>query len=725
MTHNLLFNSSILQRLGLRFISFILFLGLFSSCKNIPQKTFTKEEVAMHFVPQVNQLTVLKEKSVVLSRLKSIGCDSSLEPIALILKDRISNIQNTELDVVLDKERDITLHLDSTLSPSSYQLNIHDGRVVVHGGDIAGVYYGVQTFLQLLPSDIYKSSNKEVQESTILLPAVTINDSPHFAYRGMMLDVSRHFMPFDILLQYVDVMSQHKLNILHLHLADSQGWRIEIKSHPELVEIGSVRGISEKIPAFRHKRSLSTQPTDADPYGPFYYTQAQIKTLIQYAKVRGVEIIPEIDVPGHSRALNASLGMGCGKNKHTGDVVCASNEDNYKVLDDIFTEVAALFPSKYIHFGGDEVNFKQWKRCTKCQKFMKQHQIKSEHALQNYFVHRITEMIQSKGKHPIGWNEILGGGELPEGTMVMSWIGVKPGIEAAKRGIDVIMAPGPYCYFDMKEANNKNEPGHFWAGIVTLNDVYHYDPLWDIPKEYQKHIKGLSGALWSEFVSPEEKQFWYKSFPRLCALSEVGWTNAENKNYEDFMDRLGLYHLDRLDAQGVKYRIPRAQAYFHGKDSVVIEMPYHQANVKYTLDGSSPTIHGLEYKHAFGLKVGDKLEYTTYSPSGRACMYSSKKVSYAPLSSFTYEDTEVTCVKNELEKNSHYEIQVRLERGESNRVTFVDLNSNNQNIAPFDLKPRRTKTINVQTDNLGSLKFKLQFSTPLRGRGDIYMKKHK
>lgn len=702
---------------------FSFFLFCISCNSSSSSKVFTEKEVAQHFVPQVNSLTMLPSSSFYLKELESVGYAKELKPLAQLLVKRLNLLNSDKMKLEDLGGGDIQLLVDPKLEKEAYTLRIEDEKVHITGGSISGVYYGIQTFLQLLPSDVYgRQKLKEEDRVPIVLPAIEVSDAPHFAYRGMMLDVSRHFIPFELLLKYVDILSQHKMNVLHLHLADSQGWRIEIKSHPELVNIGSVRGLSEKIPPFRHSRTLSWQPVDADPYGPFYYTQEEIKVLVKYAQIRGVEIIPEIDVPGHSTALNRSLKTGCGTHPDRGDVVCVSNEENYKILEDIFSEIAALFPSKYIHFGGDEVRFKQWKRCWRCQRYMKEHGMKDEKELQNHFVHRITGMLHKMHKNPIGWNEILLGGELPKGTMVMSWEGVKPGIEAAQRGIDVVMAPGPYCYFDMKELKSNHEPGHDWAGVVKLEDTYSYNPLWDIPVTYQKHIKGVTGALWSEFVIPEESQLWYKSYPRICALAEVGWTNEKNKDYRSFMHRLGLHHFSRLEEQEVNYRIPKAKAYHYGTDSVYFKLPFDQACVRYSLEESGNVLYkgGELYGQPFLCKNTDRLKYLTISPSGRLSAYASSGVSDRPLAEVHYGEIKTEIKLLNLEEGQHYKLKLLWDKGPKEKISVVGDDHLLVGNLNYTLYKGKKTLIDFKCVKSGSANVVLKYDRPTRGRGRIW-----
>jgi len=596
---------------------------LLSACCHKASVQDAQSFVNSRVLPQVKSVKPNGECGFKLSKIKSVSCTDLLRDQAEYLTEILSLSLSGEIEI--KEGGNLSLSINKDLKPEQYQLAIDKKQISVVGGSPAGVFYGIQTFLQLLPPAVFGGDKIS---SAYILPAMLVEDAPRFDYRGMLLDVSRHFIQFDNLLEYVDLLAQHKINVLHLHLTDDQGWRLEIKSHPELTQIGAVRGTGKDIPVFSHASAPKSQAADTDPYGPFFYSQEQIKKLIQYASTRGVTVLPEIDVPGHSLAINKSLNTCCNTKGSPdisgifGNVLCAGDERVFKILDDIIDEVAALFPYDYIHLGGDEVNQKQWLSCPKCKKLMKTKNFKDGSHIQNYFVGRVSKIITKYGKKPIGWNEILHGGELPSGTSIMSWTGPGPGIEAAKKGIDVIMAAGQYCYFDMKEAKHPQEQGHWWAGFVSLEKTYSFDPLDSIPQESEAYIKGISAALWTEFLVPEQEQLYYKSFPRLCAIAEVGWSDANHREYKGFMKRMGAYHLKRMDSQNVKYRIPRASVNIEG-DSLFLIKPYPEADIYYSLDGVKPTLQSKKYTKALPADLRDKLKFITTSTSGRMSKYES------------------------------------------------------------------------------------------------------
>ncbi|WP_296635693.1 family 20 glycosylhydrolase [Polaribacter sp.] len=605
-----------------QFSVYTLFLLFFlNGCSYKNEIQDVEKFVNARVLPKVQSVIVSDECGFKLEAIKSVAANNELQTQAAYISKKLS--KSLAKEVAISEKGNLSLQINSKFKTEQYQVQVSKNGITIEGGGPSGVFYGIQTFLQLLPTEVY--ANEKIS-SNYVLPSLNIEDAPRFNYRGMMLDVSRHFIQFDDLLEYVEVLAQQKINVLHLHLTDDQGWRLEIKSHPELTEIGAVRGTGKVLKDYRNRKAPEWQQADSDPYGPFFYTQEQIKELIAYAATRGMTIIPEIDVPGHSLAINKSLNTGCkvagleGVHGYKGNVMCAGNEEVFQILDDIFGEVAALFPSEYIHIGGDEVNRKQWLNCNLCNQLMKDKKFKDDAQLQHYFVKRTNEIVTKYGKKPIGWNEILKGGKLPKGTTIMSWIGPKPGIRAAKKGIDVIMAPGKYCYFDMKEAKHKLEPGHWWAGIVNLERVYSFDPYESIPEENKKHIKGISGALWTEYVTPEREQLHYKTFPRLLALAEVGWSQPENRDFSEFMGRLGSHHLKRLDAQGIGYRIPRAK-YALEKDSISFTKPYAEAEIYYTLNGEIPTINSEKYSQKIPLKFKDSIKFKTTSPVGKLNKY--------------------------------------------------------------------------------------------------------
>lgn len=463
------------------------------------------------------------------------------------------------------------------------------------GGYEAGQFYALQTLMQILPVEF---------KGEIKIPAVIISDQPRFKYRGMHLDVSRHFMPISFVKKYIDLMSQYKFNQFHWHLTDDQGWRIEIKKYPKLTEIGSKR--KESLQG----RYSTTFKGDGIPIEGFY-TQEEIKDVVAYAKARHINVIPEIEMPGHASAALAAypeLGAGCKENydyqvKMTWGIfkeVFCPTDKTFQFLEDVLSETIALFPdSPYIHIGGDEVLKDFWKESAFVQDLMKRENLKDEHEVQSYFIRRIERFVNSKGKKIIGWDEILEGGIAPNAT-IMSWRGEKGGIAAAKMKHNVIMTPTDFMYFDYAQGNPLTEPLNI-GGFVPLEKVYSYNP---IPKELTaeegKYILGAQANIWTEYLKkPENVE--YMAFPRMLALSEVNWSPLESKNFDNFKRRLSA-QFPRLDKQNVNYRIPEPKGLQNtlitdtGKAKIELFAPVERAKIFYTLDGSEPNENSAEYK---------------------------------------------------------------------------------------------------------------------------------
>ena len=410
------------------------------------------------------------------------------------------------------------------------------------------MFYGLQTLMQMLPVE-FKSDSAKV-------PAAEISDQPRFPYRGMHLDVGRHFMPVSFVKKYIDLMAQYKFNYFHWHLTDDQGWRIEIKKYPKLTEIGSKRKESVK------ERNLTPYIGDGVPVEGFY-TQEQIREVVAYAKARQITTIPEIELPGHSSAaLAAYPELGCKENYEYKvqttwgifkEVYCPT-EKTFQFLEDVISETIALFPdSPYIHVGGDEVLKDHWKESAFVTELKQKENLKDDHEVQSYFIRRMEKFINSKGKKIIGWDEILEGGLAPNAT-VMSWRGTKGGIEAAKSKHDVIMTPTDFAYLDYGQGDPAYEPLNI-GGYLPLEKVYSFEPVpKELTAEEAKYILGGQGNIWTEYLkTPEAVE--YMAFPRMLALSEVVWSRAEDKNFDDFQRRLGA-QFPRLDKQNVNYRIP-------------------------------------------------------------------------------------------------------------------------------------------------------------------------
>lgn len=497
------------------------------------------------------------------------------------------------------KEESDNFHIDlksdskiDSLESEGYLLATDNIKIQIQANSGSGLYYGFQTLIQFFPTPEY--SNK------ISIPFVKIYDKPEFKWRGLHLDVCRHFFPVDFIKKYIDNMSKYKLNTFHWHLTEDQGWRIEIKKYPKLTEIGSKR--KETI----LEKNFNPYIGDGIPHGGFY-TQEEIKEIVEYAKKRYVTIVPEIEMPGHSQAaLAAYPEYGCTDQKLevwtkwgvTENIYCPK-EETFQFLTDILDEVCDLFPSEYIHIGGDEAPKKQWIESEFCQNLIKQEGLTDESELQSYFIKRIEKHLISKNKRLIGWDEILEGGLAPEAT-VMSWRGEAGGIEAAKSGHDVIMTPGFAMYFDHYQGDRDQEPLAI-GGFSPLEKVYNYNPLPvnALNKNELKHILGVQANVWTEYI-PSTDHVEYMVYPRLLALSEISWTKFENKNYDIFLESL-QNHFPRLDYNNINYRLPEPfglednTIYIEGKKSIRLYTPIINGKILYTLDGSEPNINSAQY----------------------------------------------------------------------------------------------------------------------------------
>lgn len=462
----------------------------------------------------------------------------------------------------------------------------------------AGLFYGGRTLLQLLPPEVFAA--KPVGEVAWIVPAVGIEDRPRFVWRGFMLDEARQFFGKDHVLKLLDAMALHKLNRLHWHLTDDEGWRIEIKAYPKLNSVGAWRGTGCVLPNPRKEQHQR--------YGGFY-TQAELKEIVAYAKARHIEIMPEVDLPGHSLAavtaypelLPEGKGGGVSAQGFKANALSPAKEETYRFVETVFDELKAVFPYEYIHIGGDEVNHQTWQDCPRIKQLMQREKLGNLHEVQVHFTRRLERIFAARGKRIFGWNEVLDG-RLDRGTGIMAWTGTGPGYQAAKMGFPVVMAPGQHCYFDMSYPDAQGEPpSHWWAGPVGCQRAYAFDPLGDggnLPPAAKARIMGIHAALWTEFVQPWKGELIelptysahadYKTWPRLAAIAETGWTPQERRSYDGFEERLGTAALRRLDLLGVSFRIPVPTA-THKAGKATIRPPFPGAEVRYTLDGSVPT----------------------------------------------------------------------------------------------------------------------------------------
>lgn len=485
-----------------------------------------------------------------------------------------------------------------SMGDEEYTLDVTKEGIIISSTTKAGEFYAIQTLLQMMPAGVYNPAGTGAYGAMLKqwsLPCVSIADKPRFSYRGSMFDISRTFFDKDFMIRHLDLMAYHKLNKLHWHLVDDNGWRIEIKKYPKLTQVGAWRGKNEALPP-----AYNSGP---DTYGG-YLTQAEIKEIVAYAAERNIEIIPEIDLPGHSKSIAVSYPeILC---KHDEDVLsvqgesknvfCVANENNYKMLENIFKEITALFPSKYINIGGDEVATDSWKYCADCQALMKKMGYESEKQLMEYFVERMEKIAAKFGKKIAGWDDITVG-NISHDNMVVAWRGKKAGIKSVEMGFPTVMQISEYCYIDMKYS--LLERGHTWAGIVSMDKIYSFDPIrsLDIPKDKENLVLGPQAGLWTEmlFFPPHFAE--YQMFPRLCALAEVGWTPQEKRSYKEFDQRLQLSHFERMYNMGIKFRIPYPELTVSEPSPernawrVDAKAPYDNMVVRFTTDGTAPTVN--------------------------------------------------------------------------------------------------------------------------------------
>ena len=442
------------------------------------------------------------------------------------------------------------LEAQDLASPEAYRLTVTSANVVLSASARAGFGHGFQTLRQLLPPQILGVDRADGIDWRI--PALEICDAPAFGWRGLHLDVGRHMFPLAFIKKFIDLLAFHKFNTFHWHLTEDQGWRIEIKKYPKLTDIGAFRK-ETCLPSDRRK-------FDGLAYGG-YYTQDQIREVVAYAGERGITVVPEIELPGHSlAALTAYPELGCvGKGYQVrrswgidDNIYCAGNDDVFTFLKDVFSEVLELFPSEFIHIGGDEAPKKHWKRCPACQARIKAENLKDEDELQSWFVRQFDSWLGERGRRLIGWDEILEGGLAPNAT-VMSWRGSDGGIEAANAGHDVVMSPTTYCYLDYYQAEDFASEPPALPAYLPLSKVYQFVVLpEEIADDKKQHILGGQGNLWTEYI-PTSDHLEYMAFPRAIALAEVLWAHPQQRDYAAFVTRLQR-HLPRLDALGVNYR---------------------------------------------------------------------------------------------------------------------------------------------------------------------------
>ena len=532
----------------------------------------------------------------------------------------------------------ITLGLDPGIAnKEGYVLTTTPEGISINGQTENGVFYGIQTLRKSIPA--------EAKGATILIPAGEIKDEPRFSYRGMHLDVSRHFFPLEFMKKYIDLLALHNMNTFHWHLTDDQGWRIEIKKYPKLTEVGSQRSHTVI--------GRNTQEYDNTPYGGFF-TQEEAKEIVKYAQERYITVIPEVDLPGHMlAALAAYPELGCTGGPYEvcprwgifEDVLCVGNDETMQFLEDVMAEIVEIFPSKYVHIGGDEAPRTRWEKCPKCQARIKAEGLKAdknhtaEDRLQSYCMTRIEEFLNSKGRQIIGWDEILDGDVAPNAT-VMSWRGMEGGIKAAQLGHDVIMTPTSFCYFDYcQTADTQDEPLGI-GGYVPIEKVYSLEPVpAALTEEQSRHILGAQANLWTEYIHSSE-HVEYMILPRMAALAEVQWTQPEKKDFKDFTKRLArLMKFYQRDGFNYAKHVFDLKADFTpdtDKKAVTITLStIDDAPIYYTLDGTEPTTASLKYTEPVVITETADFQAAVIRPEGKSKVVSKKisfnKATYCPI----------------------------------------------------------------------------------------------
>ncbi len=518
-----------------------LILLVFVSFAGFAQNAYNLIPLPKEVIPTQGQFVVKKSTSIGFS-------NAEFAPVANLLQEYLHRASTFPISAKASKSSSIQFSQNSSLGEEAYTLQISSKKIDIQAKTGKGAFYALQTLLQLMPAQIYAGTPIA---GNISISNVLIKDEPRFSYRGLMLDVGRYYYPVESVKRFIDLMAIYKMNTFHWHLTEDQGWRIEIKKYPLLTSISSVR----KESMLGHYKD---QQFDGKPHGGFY-TQEEVKDIVAYAAKKYIDVIPEIEMPGHSQAVLAAYPqLGANSDKlykvktkwGVSEDVLFPREETFTFLEDVLTEVMTLFPSQYIHIGGDECPKTQWKESKFCQDLIKKLGLKDEHELQSYFIRRIDKFVTSKGKKLLGWDEILEGGLSPN-AMVMSWRGTKGGVEAAKQNHDVVMSPNSYFYLDYYQADPKTQPLAI-GGNLHLSKCYSFEPnLPELTAEEAKHVVGIQANVWTEYIS-NINYAEYMTYPRALALSEVSWSPKESKNYADFKKRL-TGHLPAMDAMKINY----------------------------------------------------------------------------------------------------------------------------------------------------------------------------
>lgn len=546
------------------------------------------------------------------------------KPVAGLFASLFTRSAGFTPKVQVRTEGDVCLELDKNLPEDAYEMQVSSGQIRVKASDSKGLFYGLQNLRLLLPPAIESSTAQDTVEWTV--PEMTVKDAPRFGYRGFMLDVSRYFLPKEELLRMIDCMALLKLNRLHLHLTDDNGWRLEIKKYPKLTEVGAWKVDRQHLPFPERRNPKRGEPATVGGY----YTQADMKEIIAYAADRQIEIIPEIDIPAHSNAALASYpeyacpvvkdfigvipGLG-GKNAEI--IFCGGNEKTYEFLQDVLDEVIALFPSRYIHLGGDEATKTNWKKCPLCQARIREEHLADEESLQGYFMGRMSDYVRSKGKEVMGWDELTNS-KLPEDAIIFGWQGFgNAALKAAEQGHRFVMTPARVAYLIRYQGPQWFEPLTYF-GNNTLKGLFDYEPVQEGWKpEYEKLLMGVQASMWTEFCNKPEDVF-YLVFPRLAALAEIAWVPKNQKDWNVFLKGLDNYtaHLEQKDVVyarsmfNIQHRIIPND---NGALTLTLECERPDVDIHYTLDGTEPTATSPRYTQALTLKENVTVKAATFA----------------------------------------------------------------------------------------------------------------
>lgn len=651
---------------------FLLFL-LVVACQ-LPHKEVAFTESDLNVIPRPQSLT-MGRGSFRFTKETVFVIDPALMPARRSFLEQFEKASGFRFSVqkVALLTNYVVIDTDTSLPKESYTLTVNPKEIIIKAGGYNGALYALETLRQLLPKEFESSTPVKTDWA---VPAVTITDAPQYAWRGLMLDVSRHFFPKEYILKTLDRMAMLKLNTFHFHLVDNEGWRIEIKKYPKLTEIGAWRVDQED--KLWNERTPNSANAFANPatapkkYGGFY-TQEDIKEIVAYASARGITVIPEIEMPAHAMSAIAAypelschkrpIGVPSGAVWPITDIYCAGQEETFTFLEDVLTEVMELFPSKYIHVGGDEATHTEWKKCLKCQARMKDHHLKDMHQLQSYFIKRINDFLVSKGRTLVGWDEIMDGG-LANNAVVMNWRGIEVGKKALEQGNPVVLTSD--CYIDNYQGLPDYEP-QANGGYLPLKTLYHYSlEKENLSPELQKKVLGTQANLWAEYIAtPEHSE--YMLFPRLLALAEISWTTDNLKNWDNFINRTQAF-MKRLDVMKVNYArsmyqvVPTVE---NQKGTIFLKLDCEvpNADIRYAL-GDTPIEKATKYHQPIALNRSTTFKATVFSgkatntiTTGEVTFHKAidKKVSYSPLYHKSYQGQGEATLTNVIRgtKNFH------------------------------------------------------------------------